>query len=122
VDDLPLELGEADPAPVADRLTLEEIGNLVAPAGLDVAVDAVVADVELAAEVPLRVGWLPSVELLERLEPADALAPLVLPELIESALVDVRLGVCVPGETVGRRITPLLQEAGLDRGPADLFS
>jgi hypothetical protein len=51
------------------------IGDPVAVAGLDVAVDAVEADVELAAEEPLRVRRLPLVEVGERLEPVTRSLP-----------------------------------------------
>jgi hypothetical protein len=78
-------------------------------------VDAVEADVELAAEIPLGVGRLPFVELLERLEPGDPLAALGLPELLEVALVDLGLRVGLRGEVLGRRITALLEEDRLDR-------
>jgi hypothetical protein len=94
------------------------VGDPVAEPGLDVAVDAVVGDVERAAEVPLRVRQLPLVQLRERLEPGDALAALALPELLEAALVDVGPG---DGERreVGRwRIPPVLDEDRLDRGVA----
>ena len=62
-DDLRLELGVGELAAVALRLALPVVGDPVAEARLDVAVDAVVGDVELAAEVPLRVRQLPLVEL-----------------------------------------------------------
>jgi hypothetical protein len=80
-----------------------------------VPIDAVEADIQLAAEKPLRVGRLPFVELLERLEPGDALAPLGFPELLEVALVDLGLRVRLRGEVLGRRITTLLEEDRLDR-------
>ena len=102
-------------APVALRLALPVVGDPVAEPRLDVAVDAVVGDVELAAEVPLRVRQLPLVELRERLEPGDALAALALPELLEVALVDVRLRDRERGELGRRRIAPLLDEDRLDR-------
>ena len=85
-----------------------------AVARLDVTVDAVEADVELAAQVPLRVRRLPVEELGERLEPGDPLARLGLPELVEVALVDVGLRVRLRGEVLGRRIPPLLEEHRLD--------
>jgi hypothetical protein len=80
-----------------------------------VAVDAVVGDVQLAAEVPLCVGRLPLVELREVLEPRHAFPRLRLPELLELALVDLGLGVGLRGELRRRRITPLLQEDRLYR-------
>jgi hypothetical protein len=75
-----------------------------------VAVHAVEAGVQLPAEVPLRVRWLPLVELAERLEPGDALAPFALPELLEREVVDVRLGVRLRGELGRRRVAALLGE------------
>ena len=63
-DDLALQVGVGDRAPVADGLALPVEGDPVAAPRLDVPVDAVVGDVELAAEVPLRVRRLPLVELV----------------------------------------------------------
>ena len=77
-------------AAVALRLALPVVGDPVAEPRLDVAVDAVVGDVELAAEVPLRVRQLPLARAREGLEPGHALAPSRLPELLEVALVDRR--------------------------------
>src|SRR5689334_2098450 len=51
-NDLFLELGEGDLAAVVLRLTLPEVSDLVAVPRLDVAVDAVVTDVQLAADEP----------------------------------------------------------------------
>src|ERR671918_582398 len=84
-------------------------------AGLDVAIDAVEADVELSAQVPIRVRRLPLEEPLEGLEPGHPLAALRLPELLEAALVDVGLGVGLGGEALGRRIAPLLEQERVDR-------
>jgi hypothetical protein len=81
----------------------------------DVPVDAVEADVQLAAEIPLRVRRLPLVELGERLEPRDPLATLALPEVLERDVVDPRLRVCLGREVLGRRIGPLLEEDRVDR-------
>jgi hypothetical protein len=47
------------------------VGDLVAVAGGDVAVDAVVADVELAADEPLRVRRLPVEDGVPVLEPLE---------------------------------------------------
>ena len=61
--DLALEIGERDRPALVLGLALPVVGDLVADPGLDVAVDAVEADVELAADVPLRVRQVPLVEL-----------------------------------------------------------
>jgi hypothetical protein len=79
-------------------------------------VDAVVRDVELAAEVPLGVRQLPLVERRERLEPRHALASLPLPERLERLVVDRRLRVRLRSEVAGRRIAPLLEEERVDVG------
>ena len=114
-DDLALEVGERERPALVGRLPLPVVGDLVAEARLDVPVDAVVRDVELAADVPLRVRKLPLEELVEGLEPGDALAALRLPELAPVALVDVRLRVRLRGE-VGRRVVgALFEEERLDR-------
>ncbi len=113
--DLALEIGEGDRTALALRLALPVVGDLVAVPGLDVAVDAVEADVELAADVPLRVRQVPLVELLERLEPGDALAALGLPELLEVAVVDLGLRIGLGGELRRRRVPPLLEQEGVDR-------
>ena len=102
-------------APLVLRLALPVVGDLGRRPGLDVAVDAVVGDVQLAADVPLGVRRLPLVELREVLEPRHALARLGLPELVEVPLVDLRLGVGLRGELRGRRVAPLLQEDRLYR-------
>src|SRR5439155_12694003 len=46
-DDLALELPEGDLAALADGLAFPEVGDLVPESGLDMAVDAVEADIEL---------------------------------------------------------------------------
>src|SRR6185437_8462081 len=109
-----LEVGVGDLARVAVGLALPVEGDLPALARLDVAVDAVVRDVELPAQVPLGVGELPLVELRERLEPREPFLALALPERLEVLVVDVRLGHGVGREVGGRRIPPLLQEHRLD--------
>ena len=68
-DHLAQQVGVGQSRAVAVGLALPVEGDLVAAPRLDVAVDAVVRDVQLAAEVPLRVRQLPLVELRERLEP-----------------------------------------------------
>jgi hypothetical protein len=116
-DDLGLEIGERDRPPLVFRLPLPVVGDLVAVPGLDVPVDAVVRDVQLAADVPLRVRQLPLAELFEVLEPGDAFAPLGLPELVEVLVVDLRRCVGLRGEVRWRRVAPLLEQDRLDRGP-----
>ena len=87
-------------------------------------VEAVVGDVQLSAEIPLRVGKLPLQQVRERLEPGDPLAPLALPEFLERNVVDVRLRVCPVGELLRRRIATLFGQQRLDRliGHADMSS
>src|SRR5947209_8738589 len=109
-DDVALEVGERDRPPLIRRLTLPVVGDLVAQSSLDMPVDAVEADVELAAEVPLCVRRLPLEELRKRLEPGDALAPLPLPELLHREVVDVGLRVRLRSELLRRWIRPLLEE------------
>ena len=113
-DDVALELRVGDLAPVAFWLAFPEIGGLVAATRIDVTVDAVEADVELPAQVPLRVGKLPLVQLPERLEPGHTLAAVGLPELLEVAFVDLWLGVRLCGELGRRRVTTLLQKKRVD--------
>ena len=113
---LALEVGEGDLAALVGGLALPVVRDLVAETRLDVAVDAVVRDVRLATEEPLRVRRLPLVELRERLEPGDALATFALPERVEVLVVDVRLRVRLRGEVLGRRVAAILGEDRLDRG------
>ena len=76
------------------------IGDAVAVAGLDVSVDAVVGDVELTADEPLRERRVVPVErALEVLRPRDAGAGLLGPE----PLVVLRRGVVHRGRAVGLR-------------------
>src|SRR5204863_6718339 len=65
-------------------------------------------------EVPLRVRAFPLVELGEVLEPAHTLAPGRLPELVEVAVVDLRLRVRLRRELGRRRVPPLLEEHRVD--------
>jgi len=99
---------------LAGRLALPVEGNLVAAAGLDVPVDAVVADVELAAQVPAGVGRLPAVQPCPGLRPVEA-GRLGGPQLLEAALVDVGPGIGLGGEGGGRREAALLHLHRLDR-------
>ena len=92
-----LQLGVGDGAGVTDGLADEVDGDLVAAAGLDVAVHAVVGGVELAADVPLRERRVGPVEDLgEGLGPGQALR-LLGPE----ALAVLRGGVVGVGGEVG---------------------
>ena len=100
-DDLALEVGERDRPPLALGLALPVVGDLVAEAGLDVPVDAVVADVQLAAEVPLRVRQLPLESFVNGSNQVTRSRPSRLPELLEVALVDVGLRVRLRGEVGG---------------------
>src|SRR5207249_3102420 len=114
-NDLGLQLGERERAPLLFGLALPVVRDPVPPAVRDMAVDAVEADVQLAAREPPRVGQLPLEHDLERLGPAHALARLTGPELLERLLVDARLRVGLGGELGSRRIPPLLQQERVDR-------
>ena len=79
--DLVLELGVRDDAAVAG-LALPEEGDLVPVAGLHVAVDAVVGDVERAAEEPAGEGRLPVADLVPGARPVEELGGLCGPEAL----------------------------------------
>ena len=102
--DLAQEVGVGQRPGVA-RLADPVVGDLVAEAGLDVPVEAVVGDVELAADEPLRERQVPLEGRVERLRPADPLARQALPEGHVVALglvveVSLRVGL---GDEGGRR-------------------
>ena len=63
-DDVALQVGVGDRRASSPGLALPVVGDAVAEPGLDVAVDAVVGDVQRAAEEPLRVRQLPLGELV----------------------------------------------------------
>ena len=73
-------------------------------------VDAVVSDIESAAEKPLRIRPLPLEQLRKRLEPGDALAALAIPKSLEVVVVDLRLRVRLRREVRRGRKAPLLEE------------
>ena len=108
--DLAEQVGEGQRPRVA-RLADPVVGDLVAEAVGDVPVEAVVADVELAAGEPLGERQVPLERGVERLEPVDALAGQPRPERLE-----VRLGLEVE---VGGRVG-LGDERGIWRERAGL--
>ena len=114
-DDASLQVGIRQRLALVLGLALPQVGDTVAEPCLDVAVDAVVRDVERAAEEPLRVRQLPFRDRRELLEPRHALARLAGPELLRVGVVElcgrVRLG-CEVG--IGRE-PALLVEERLDR-------
>ena len=121
-NDLGLQVLEGDGALLINRFAFPVIGDLIAASGLDVAVDAVVAHVQLAAEEPLGIGQLPFEDSVEGLEPGDPLLRLFSPEVLERLVVDVGLGVRILRKLGGRRVASLFQlhrldgmRAGLDR-------
>src|SRR5690606_5125556 len=93
------------------RLPLPNEGGLVPAPGLDVAVDAVIGDVELPADEPLDPGRAPIQHLFPALVPVQQLCRLspeslrVLPgTLVDRGVVDVRLS----GEVFRGRVSPRL--------------
>ena len=104
---LVLEFGVGDRAGVVHRLTDPVDRHAVAVAGLDVAVDAVVRDVELAADEPLGERGIRPVEYVGERgvpgQPVGLLGPECQP--VRLGLLVERLGrVGVRGELRGRRI------------------
>ncbi len=81
---LVVQLGVGDRAGVAG-LALPVVGDLVAEPGVEVAVEAVVGDVELPAHEPLGEGQVPDQRLVEVPEPRHQLAGLAGPERHGSA-------------------------------------
>ena len=106
-DHVALQLTEGDLAAVVLWLALPEVRHLVALTAVDMAIDAVVADVELAPDVPLRVRRLPFEELVPGLEPRDAFR-LLGPEVLQRAVVDRGLGVRLLPKLRRGRVAPLL--------------
>ena len=115
--DLVQELGVGDRAGVT-RLTLEVDGHLVAAAGGDVAVEAVVGDVELAADEPLGVRQLPVADRLPVGGPVEQLGGLPGPEaLVVLGGLVVQLGARhqrVGLDALRRRERAVLGEQGVD--------
>ena len=116
-----VQVGVGDRAGVAG-LALPVVGDLVAVAGLDVAVDGVVTDVELAADEPLGEGQLPVADGVPLLEPVEEVGGLAGPEALvvlvglvvqEGAGDEARLL-----EVLGRRERPVLAQELLDGGAA----
>ena len=91
------QVGVGDGAGVAG-LALPPVGHLVAAAGLDVAVEAVVRHVERAAQEPLRERQVPLEHGVEVGEPGDVLAGLARPER-----QPVRRGLVVERPVCGQR-------------------
>ena len=97
------------------------VGHLVAEAALDVAVDAVVGDVELAAREPLRVREVPLQGLVVGREPRQPLPGLPVPEadVVGGGLVvQRRRGVGLGGEDGVGRKRPLLGRRFSISGPS----
>ena len=116
--DLPLEVGVGDGPGVAG-LADPVVGDLGAEATLDVAVDAVVGDVQLAAVEPLGEREVPVEGRRERLDPIDAFAREAGPERLRVGLglgVEVGRGVGLRRERRVGRERPNLGHEVLDLG------
>src|SRR3712207_8389153 len=98
------------------RLADPVIGALVAQPALDVAVDAVVGQVDLPADEPLCEGRIPLQRRLERLEPSQTLARQARPERFRIALgllVELGRGGTLRGKGGGGRERSALGKAVL---------
>src|SRR2546430_17217289 len=102
--DLAVEIPVGQDAAVA-RLAFPDQRGLGAPRAGDVAVQAVVCDVQLTADEPLRVGRPPLERLLPRLEPVEGTG-LPLPEPDEG-LLGVRIDRWVGDERMPDGSPPL---------------
>ena len=121
--DLALEVGVGDRPGVAG-LADPVVGDLVAEPALDVPVDAVVGDVELAADEPLGERQVPLERRLERLDPVEPLAGEIRPEGLGIGLgagVQVGRRVGLGGEGRVRRKGPVLGQEILDLGRRGRF-
>jgi len=80
------------------------VGDLVSEAGFDVAVEAVVGDVQLAADEPFREWGIPIEDGVPLLEPRDVIFGLLGPEGLEvlGVVVDLRIGDDGVAPEVGR--------------------
>ncbi len=115
--DLPIQIVVGQHAVVA-RFTFPDNRRLVLARPVQVAVDAVVARVQLAADEPLHPGGIPFENLVERLEPIERFRLLGPESLgigfgsgIDRGIVGVRLG-----RKLGSwRVTPLFLEKCFDR-------
>ena len=116
--DVVQELGVGDGAGVAG-LALPVVGDLVAPPGVDVPVEAVVGRVQASADEPLRERQVPLEDGVPGLEPVEELAGLLRPEPLEVGLgLGVDRGVREQGgggELGGRWVGAVLREERRDR-------
>ena len=98
------------------RLALPDDGRFIAPRGMRVAVDAVVGDVQLAADEPFHPGHIPVQHLVPGREPVQLLGFLG-PEslrIAQGAFVNVRVaGIGLPAKVLrGRESAALLEQRG----------
>ncbi len=115
--DLREQVAVRDGAGVA-RLSLPVERYSIAVSGLDVTVEAVVGDVQLAADEPFRVRELPVENGVPRLRPGQQIAGLACPEtlvVLGRLVVEVRSRhQRVVLERLARREPPILRHQGVD--------
>ena len=115
--DVGVQLPVGDAPDLAWRLSLPDQRHAAAPAGADMPVEAIHRCVELAAQEPFRVRWLPLQHAIPRPAPFQLLRPVrpitfrVLPgAVVRHGVPHVGLGF----EGFGRREAPLLVEERFD--------
>ncbi len=110
---------------VVARLALPVVGDLVASTGRDVAIQGVVADVELAADEPAGEGQVPFEDRVPLGVPVEQveglLGPEALPILVGLVVQEGAGGEALLLEVLGRREAAVLDEVVLDGGAGVLL-
>ena len=98
------------------RLAFPVVGDLVAEAGLDVAVEAVVGDVQRAADEPLRERRVPLEDGVPRLEPRDVRRRPASPRTLRSPAPPRRRSSASRTTALARERRPAARRSAAPRG------